>query len=132
MTAIVSLDGSKIADRESHYSEHDEVRHYFVRIRNSASGATTARFELSTTTPRTMTFSPDGRLLAVGSEGADETGEVRIYDTQQEVLLAMWQIEGTWGVTGLGFSSDGQTLAVGCADGRVILYRRSEVGTAAE
>ena len=127
MTATVSLDGSKLAGRESHFSVQDEVQHYFVRIRNSATGTTTAQFKLGETTPRTMTFSPDGRLLAVGSEGTDDTGEVRIYDTQQEVLLAMWQIEGTWGVTGLGFSRDGETLAVGCADGRVILYRRNQV-----
>lgn len=63
---------------------------------------------------QTIAFSPDGRLLAAGGE---ET-KIRIFDLGAGSQLAELR-DHTAAVTSIVWSTDGQRLVSGCADGTV-------------
>jgi len=72
-----------------------------------------------------VVFSPDGRYLAVGTDGGSS---VQLIDTNS------WQVirtfEGhTWGVNSVAFSPDGRLLASGSFDGTIRLW---DVATGSE
>lgn len=54
-----------------------------------------------------MTFSPDGSLLAAGTN----KGEVRIWDARTLELRAMIPVDDKWNVHAIAMSADGSTLA---------------------
>jgi WD40 repeat protein len=63
---------------------------------------------------RSVTFSPDGRWLAV----AMLTQEVEIWDVETRRLVK--RLRGhTWDVNAVAYSPDGSQLASGCQDGTI-------------
>jgi len=68
----------------------------------------------------TLTFSPDGRMLASG--GGDHS--VRLWDPQNGALLQLLEGHGN-AVTSLAFHPDGIRLASGSLDGTVIVWEIS-------
>ncbi|MBX3396691.1 MAG: protein kinase [Phycisphaerae bacterium] len=67
---------------------------------------------------RSMALSPDGRLAAVGGEGADP----EVWDITLQTRIA--SLTGLKAVTlDLAFSSDGEMVAASTADGRLGLWR---------
>jgi WD40 repeat protein len=75
-----------------------------------------------------VAISPDGRFLAAGSGAQNNLGELKIWDlkTRRELALLEGHRPGNpdhaWGVSGLAFSPDNQTLASAGYDGRLILW----------
>jgi WD40 repeat protein len=59
---------------------------------------------------RVVTFSPDGRLLAVGARLPGKKGEVTVWDVATRA--ARWTRPERTTIAGLAFSPDGKTLAV--------------------
>jgi len=68
----------------------------------------------------TLSFSPDGKLLASGSDDSS----IRIWDFQTETLLQTLQGHSSY-IWGLGFSPNGQYLASASQDGHVLLWQKS-------
>lgn len=66
---------------------------------------------------RSATLSPDGRLVASGSEN----GEVRLWEVSTGRKLAQW-VAHEAGVSALLFHPDGQTLVSGSQDGMLKLW----------
>jgi WD40 repeat protein len=65
-----------------------------------------------------VAFSPNGRLLATGSED----GKLRLFQTAGYMLFTQHKAEGT--VRSLAFSSDGRTLVMGSAGGNQLVLAR--------
>jgi WD40 repeat protein len=78
---------------------------------------------------RDMSFSPDGRTLALGGPDGEvpqvnrepKAASVRLYDAATGVLLRGFSIEG-FDVGSVAFAPDGKTLAAGIGDRTVRLY----------
>ena len=78
--------------------------------------------------PRTVAFSPDGRLLAIGEYG----GGVVILSTRSWKPVRRGLENHRARVTALDFSPDGRHLLTGGADGKVLLWdlaTRSRIGS---
>ncbi len=71
-----------------------------------------------------LAFSPDGALLASGSESHDRQ-TIRLWDMRQRRLIAFLTGHRSFAVT-LAFSPDGQWLASGGTDGTLRLWRISD------
>jgi WD40 repeat protein len=63
-------------------------------------------------TVRAVAFSPDGKLLAVGTGEPKQPGSVTLWDVASHRQL--WACAEPGGVPALAFSPDGRTLAVAC------------------
>ncbi len=95
---------------------HDKT----LRFWDSSTGALKGLPRLFAHQVATLTYSPDGRTLAVGLGGrsshSHHPSEVRLLDARTgEPLGASWAFET--GVWSLAFSPDGRTVAVGLSDG---------------
>jgi WD40 repeat protein len=64
-----------------------------------------------------LDFSPDGRLLAVGSE----SGRVRVYDAASGAIVRDVRLH-TAKVDGVAFSNDGSLLATASSDGSAKIF----------
>ena len=62
-----------------------------------------------------VAFSPDGQLMASGSEG----GQIKVWDARTGIERGSIVDDSTWAVTAIAFSPDGETLTTGDADGNV-------------
>jgi RNA polymerase sigma factor (sigma-70 family) len=91
-----------------------------------ATGNEVARYECPELMVRSITFSPDGKLLATGadSERGHNGFTVRLWDAATGKLQRVIAAEFGWGCfASMAFAPDGQTLAVvGEEDGTVNLY----------
>jgi len=66
-----------------------------------------------------VTFSPDGRLLAVSSDG----GTIQLWDVSTDLVQSLLTIAGhRKQITDLAFSPDGDQLATSSLDGTVVLW----------
>lgn len=96
----------------------------FVRL-----GETLPFLELATPNeeiPRSLTFSPDGQLLAVGADtGAGEVWLFNVTAGQLQMTLVT-EVERSAFVDSLAFSPDGQILAVASYDQTIRLWRVSD------
>src|SRR5438309_5537477 len=75
-----------------------------------------------------LSYSPDGRLLAVGGQGgargptvADLHGAIRLYETGTEKLVREFADVKSM-PTRIAFSPDGKQLASGAWDGTVMIW----------
>ena len=69
----------------------------------------------------TLAFSPDGRRLAIGQQGADQPESMlRVWDLSQH-RDAVW-FQHPAGYRSVAFSSDGQTMAAGNFDGTLTIF----------
>ncbi|WP_165223999.1 WD40 repeat domain-containing serine/threonine protein kinase [Aquisphaera insulae] len=59
-----------------------------------------------------VAYSPDGRLLASGSDDTDESRTIRLWDLQANRPVRGWK-GGMWMVSALAFSADGRRLVSG-------------------
>lgn len=96
----------------------------FVRL-----GETSPFLELATPDeeiPRSLTFSPDGQLLAVGADTG--AGEVWLFNvtTEQLQMTLSTEVERSAFVYSMAFSPDGQILAVAYYDQTIRLWRVSD------
>ena len=68
-------------------------------------------------------FSPDGRLVALGSE----RGQVEVWQVDAKALLFRYQPHGGKTVNGLAFSPEGDIATVSDEDDRVVVLRMKEI-----
>ena len=86
-----------------------------IRVWDIASGEGEA---IETESPRSVAFSPDGKLLAFG----DGNGAIHLMDFQSRQLIGEPLTGHRDGVSALAFSPDGTILASGSSDANVILW----------
>lgn len=67
---------------------------------------------------RSVTFSPDGNLLAVGQFD----GDGQLYSTESWTPLGRRLVGHAQRITTIGFSPDGRSLGTSSADGTVLLW----------
>ena len=79
-----------------------------------------APYKISTANISRLAFSPDGQILALGSE----FGVIELWDVNQKQKLHTIYLTNDVldSVGGLGFSPDGKLLAIGLGDGTVRFY----------
>lgn len=101
----------------------------FVGVQLVYFGETTPFLDLPTpdeAIPDTLTFSPDGRILGIGSRKVE--GDVWLFDvtTGQLLRTLVIETESYNYVQGITFSPDGQILAVAYYDQTIRLWRVSD------
>lgn len=74
-----------------------------------------------------FTFSPDGQNLVIAY-----LREIKIWHLSSGKLLCLITLENSASVQSVAFSPNGQTLAVGCSDGTVMIWQLSSVEISAE
>jgi WD40 repeat protein len=91
---------------------------------NYKTGLQTGRFKAAgVTAARSLAFSPDGRLLAIGGDGQEqESSSLMIWDVVSQKPLGQPLVGHKNGVYKLAFSHDGTTLASGSYDETAILW----------
>jgi WD40 repeat protein len=92
-----------------------------ARIVDTASAEVVASFRHPSYVRR-VTFSPDGKWLAVTY---DDEGYVRIYEVEGGKLRSAFQAPGKL-VFGLEFARDGQRLLTPCGDGTAVIWDVSQ------
>jgi WD40 repeat protein len=91
-----------------------------VAVYEVATGALLGQFKLAEGTAHSAALSPDGRLLAAGSDGGKKNA-VRVWDVYTGQVLA--DLEGhSAGVLSVAFSPDGKLLASGSLDTTILLW----------
>ncbi len=73
-----------------------------------------------------VSFSPDGRLLAVGSGEPSRSGDITLWNTANGELVKHWSDHHRDSILSLDFTSDGKLLASGAADR---IARVTEIGS---
>jgi len=90
-----------------------------VTIRGVATGAVLVRLDDESSNARALSFSPDGRLLAVGYKH----GGIQLWKVDSEVVASAAALDGHSGlVECLSFSPDGRFLASGSDDTTVRVW----------
>lgn len=102
-----------------------------VRLHNIQTGNLLQTFAQEHGRALDLCFSPDDRLLAVCGEShrsaTDRFGFLIVWDVESGQQLASIKRPDVWGITALQFSPDGQTLAAGLSDGKLVTYSRDEL-----
>jgi WD40 repeat protein len=70
--------------------------------------------------PYMITFSPDGRRLAVATGKPDSKVALTVWDSA--TLRRLWVVRDRQGIPAVAFAPDGQTLAIGCFSGDTKVY----------
>jgi WD40 repeat protein len=70
--------------------------------------------------PYMITFSPDGRRLAVATGKPDSKVALTVWDSA--TLRRLWVVRDRQGIPAVAFAPDGQTLAIGCFSGEAKVY----------
>lgn len=86
-----------------------------LELWSTATGTLVARLDGHTGPIWCAAFSPDGRILASGSEGA----QIKFWDVRSGTQIASIDDDSCWGITAVTFSPDGKTLATGDGDGQI-------------
>jgi RNA polymerase sigma factor (sigma-70 family) len=126
----VSLDGKSIAVLiAKHQTLHGPLPPATIVVYDAATFAERRRIALTDQYVNELSFSADGRLLAVAAldgEGPEinrrpKASSVRLYDATTGDLVRRFSIEAL-GVGAVAFSPDGKTLAVGAGDSTIRLF----------
>jgi WD40 repeat protein len=70
----------------------------------------------------TVTFSPDGKVLAAGGGEPSRSGDITLFDVASNGVISTWKECHTDSVISLDFSPDGKWLASGAADKIARIY----------
>ncbi len=96
--------------------------HPALRLWDAHSAAPLAEFDAGVETARSLAFSPDGTMLAIGAWlGPDWQWTVSVWDFKSRSRLALLDVDRAV-IKGLAFSADGARLAVGDTGGTVTLW----------
>lgn len=102
-----------------------------VRLHDIGSGRLIRSFQQDHGEPFDLCFSPDSRLLAlcgVGNRKGDENfGFLIVWDANSGQQVASITRSDVWAITAVEFSPDGETLAAGLSDGKLVTYSREKL-----
>lgn len=117
---LISPDSMKVAFLA--YTPPSEMS--IVRIHRTSDGSLVRERVIDDGHIWALAFSPDGSTFAVSGEssGHDESGFVRVFQTEDGKSLASINVKDTWGVTAVAFTPDGESVAAGTASGEVLIY----------
>jgi WD40 repeat protein len=82
-----------------------------VKVWQAGSGRLLRTLDVTGSWPAVLSYSGDGRRLAVGSEGDEPPGQLSIWDVATGKLQRSWRMRDN-GITAVEFASDGRTVAV--------------------
>jgi RNA polymerase sigma factor (sigma-70 family) len=80
-----------------------------VNLWNLASGALERKLKIEEAQPWSLAFSPDGKLVAVGGQREDKTGEITLWEVNNGKLRHQWDLEHY--ANTVVFSPDGKRIA---------------------
>jgi eukaryotic-like serine/threonine-protein kinase len=92
-------------------------------VRSLPDGAEVLRVPNRTFSEEAYDFSPDGRLLALGTD----RGQAEVWDLETRALLFRWQPHGGKPVHGLAFGPDGDIATGSLEDDRLVVLRMKDV-----
>ncbi len=102
-----------------------------VRLHNIHTGELLQTFAQQSGRSFDLCFSPDDRYLALCGSGDDPQGKafgfLLVWDVESGTQLSEITRADVWGITAMQFSPDGQTLAAGLSDGKLVTYSRHEL-----
>lgn len=110
-----------------------------ITIRDTGTGREVRRFGILSHASESIAFSPDGKLFAVGTNGAGgelpEPGEVRVWDSSTGELRRVWKAKESVvpgkdrsSASGIAFSPDSSSIAIASSN-KTVRIRDIATGT---